>query len=58
MIPDETRNRLYFFINNRFFYGWVMLSVGAIGLFVSGPAQSHTFSVFATLISDGFGTTR
>lgn len=33
-------------VNRRFFYGWVVLLVGAVGLFASGPGQSYTFSVF------------
>jgi MFS family permease len=32
--------------NRRFYYGWVVLGVAALGIFVSGPGQSHTFSVF------------
>lgn len=32
--------------NEKFFYGWVMVGVAALGLFASGPGQSHTFSVF------------
>ncbi len=30
----------------RFFYGWVVLAVAALGIFVSGAGQSHIFSVF------------
>ncbi|MBT3333829.1 MAG: MFS transporter [Rhodospirillaceae bacterium] len=33
-------------INRRVFYGWVIVAVAALGIFVSGPGQSHTFSVF------------
>ena len=33
-------------VQPRFFYGWVMLGVAMLGMFASGPGQSHTFSVF------------
>lgn len=33
-------------INQRIFYGWLMLAAAALGIFASGPGQSHTFSVF------------
>ena len=39
-------------INERFFYGWLMLGVGALGIFASGPAQSFIFSVYITPLSE------
>ena len=33
-------------VNRRFFFGWVVLFVAALGIFVSGPGQSHTIGVF------------
>ena len=40
-------------LNNKLFYGWPMLAIAALGLFASGPGQSHTFSVFmGSFISD------
>ncbi|MFK7965635.1 MAG: MFS transporter [Burkholderiaceae bacterium] len=38
-----------------FFYGWVMLSFAGLGLFASGPGQSHTFSVFLDPIGQDLG---
>ena len=35
-----------------------MLAAGALGLFASGPGQSHTFSVFITPISEDLGISR
>ena len=46
-----TRTALALRINERFFYGWLMLLVGAIGIFASGPGQSFIFSVFLEPIS-------
>ena len=33
-------------VNRSVFYGWVMVALSGLGFFASGPAQSHTFSVF------------
>ena len=38
-------------IQERFFYGWVVAGVAALGMFASGPGQSHIFSVFNGLIA-------
>jgi MFS family permease len=45
-------------INDRVFYGWVVLAVAALGLFASGPGQSHIFSVFVLPISEDLGISR
>ena len=45
-------------INQRLFYGWVVLAVAALGLFASGPGQSHIFSVFIAPISEDLGVSR
>jgi sugar phosphate permease len=37
-------------INERFFYGWLMVAVGFVGLFASGPGQSFTISNFVSPI--------
>ena len=44
-------------ISKKFFYGWVMLGIGALGMFASGPGQSHTFSVFVGPIGKELGLT-
>lgn len=45
------RKRAVASTNDRFFYGWVMVAIASLGIFVSGPGQSHTFSVFIDPIS-------
>ena len=40
---------------NHFFYGWAIVVVSALGIFTSGPGQSHTFSVFIGPISEDLG---
>ena len=39
-------------INRRIFYGWLLVAVGILVLFASGPGQSHTFGVFLTYVAD------
>ncbi|MFO7856211.1 MAG: MFS transporter [Paracoccaceae bacterium] len=39
-------------VSPRFFYGWLMLGVATLGMFASGPGQSHTFSVFVGPIAE------
>ena len=58
MTAASLRDGLTRRIGARFFYGWVMLGAGALGYFASGPAQSHTFSVFITPISEDLEVSR
>lgn len=51
MTASQLRATLARQINQRFFYGWAMLAVAALGMFASGPGQSHLFGVFITPIS-------
>ena len=41
----------------RFFYGWTIVAVACLGIFASGPGQSHTFSVFIDPIGRDLGIT-
>ena len=36
---------------NRFFYGWIIVGIGSLGIFASGAGQSHTFSPFIPVIA-------
>ena len=55
MAAGSLRNALFTKINNHVFYGWVILGFAALGMFASGPGQSHTFSVFIRPISEDLG---
>lgn len=55
MALEQMRERLVQRIQSKFFYGWVVLAIGALGMFASGPGQSHTFSVFVGPIGDDLG---
>jgi MFS family permease len=43
---STVRHRIFQRASRHFFYGWAMVAVAALGIFASGPGQSHTFSVF------------
>ena len=43
--------KLYKKFNEKFFYGWVIVGIGSLGIFASGAGQSHTFSPFIPVIS-------
>lgn len=58
MPATSLRDALARRINDRLFYGWVVLAVAALGLFASGPGQSHIFSVFVAPISDDLDISR
>ncbi len=58
MLFDNKQHSFAIGINRHFFYGWLMLAVGALGLFASGPGQSHIFSVFITPIERDLGISR
>jgi MFS family permease len=45
-------------VPTRFFYGWLIVIVAMLGLFVSGAGQSHTFSVFLGPVSAELGLTQ
>jgi MFS family permease len=42
-------------LQQRFFYGWVVLGVAALGIFASGPGQSHTIGIFFRAIGSDLG---
>jgi len=58
MTLNSTREAIARTIGARLFYGWVMLGAAMLGYFASGPAQSWTFSVFITPISEDLGISR
>ena len=46
MTVGRLRDGLVRRVGRRFFFGWAVLGVAALGIFASEPGQSHTFSVF------------
>jgi MFS family permease len=54
-VLDGIRGRIVSGVNNWFFYGWTIVGVSSLGIFVSGPGQSHTFSVFVEPIGRDLG---
>jgi MFS family permease len=52
---DSTRRGVVAAVGDRVFYGWAMLAVAGLGMFASGPGQSHNFSVFVAPVSRDLG---
>lgn len=52
------RDRLFDALGARAYYGWTILAVAGLGLFASGPGQSHTFSVFVGPIGEDLGLSK
>ena len=55
MSDSGVRDQIVTRVGGRFFYGWVIVAVAGLGIFTSGPGQSHTFSVFVGPIGDDLG---
>jgi len=49
------RDKIFNYISPNFFYGWIIVAVANLGIFSSGPGQSHTFSVFVGPIGKDLG---
>lgn len=45
-IPSETVQRSRVIEKTPFYYGWVILVVGALGIIMSSPGQTYSFSIF------------
>lgn len=54
---NSVRNSAANQLGKRIFYGWVIVAVANLGIFASGPGQSHTFSVFVGPISKDLNIT-
>jgi MFS family permease len=52
------RAQLFAALSARAFYGWTILAVAGLGIFASGPGQSHTFSVFVGPIGRDLGLSK
>jgi MFS family permease len=58
MLATASRESFARRVNERLFYGWVVVAVAALVMFASGPGQSHMFSVFIMPISQSLGITQ
>ncbi|WP_181350160.1 MFS transporter [Thalassobacillus sp. CUG 92003] len=45
-------------VNPPFYYGWVIVFIGAMGIFFSGPGQTYSISIFIDYYIDDFGFSR
>ena len=56
-MASQLRETIVAASRGRFFYGWAIVAVACLGIFASGPGQSHTFSVFIDPIGRDLGIT-
>ena len=49
------RDKILNYVSPNYFYGWIIVAVANLGIFSSGPGQSHTFSVFVGPIGRDLG---
>lgn len=56
MLPEMRPASLPF--RPRFFYGWIIVFVSAMGIFFSGPGQTYSVSVFVDPLIEHFGWSR
>lgn len=56
--PGGLRGAVFARLSQGRFYGWWILAVATLGMFASGPGQSHIFSVFLVPISEDLGLTK
>ncbi len=54
-MPSRFRDQFALGVNQKIFYGWIMVFVAMAGYFASGPGQSHMFSVFILPLSEDLG---
>ncbi|SNS06864.1 Sugar phosphate permease [Anaerovirgula multivorans] len=47
-----------FTTNISFYYGWIIIGLGALGLFFSGPGQTYSISIFINTYIEEFGWSR
>jgi len=56
VLPVSNQTPLPF--RNRFFYGWVIVGISALGIFFSGPGQTYSVSAFVDPLINHFGWSR
>jgi len=58
-VPDSgVRAAIFVAVGKRWFYGWTILGVAGLGIFATGPGQSHNFSVFVGPIGAELGLSK
>ena len=55
---ERMRTAAFISLQNRFFYGWVITVVAILGMFGSGPGQSHLLGVFFDSLCKDLGLPR
>ena len=58
MSDGAGRAAIFAAMGKRWFYGWTILAVAGLGIFATGPGQSHNFSVFVGPIAEDLGLSK
>src|SRR3990170_6734916 len=58
MSDGAVRAAIFAAMGKRWFYGWTILAVAGLGIFATGPGQSHNFSVFVGPIAEDLGLSK
>jgi len=58
LLSDRTKNRYGWATRTPFFYGWVIVALGALAMFFTTPGQSDSFAMFMDSFVDEFGWSR
>jgi len=53
---NDLRRSIALRINERYFFGWLLVVVCGLGIFASGVGQSHTFGVYFPLLTQDLNT--
>ncbi len=56
--PDTTSSRSSIVDRVPFFYGWIILGVSALAIFIAGPGQTYSVSMFVDPIISDLGWSR
>lgn len=55
---EQKNTKEYYGSKFTFYYGWIIVSIAALGLFFSGPGQTYGISVFINSYINDFGWSR
>lgn len=57
-LPDRLKSRYNWATRTPFFYGWVVVALGALSMFFTTPGQSDSFAMFMDSFVEEFGWNR
>ena len=55
---ERARSAIFGAVSTRFFYGWMLVGLGTLVIFATGPGQSHLIGLFFDPITAELGLSR